>query len=357
MNTALPKIGVSFLVALIVALLAGTPAAQGQAAVIRKPAQEVIEALGRYLGRTGGRDIAEELVQLGGETAVRRIAERAVREGGDDALNALIRVTRTHGRDAIRAADNAVDIPRLLRAVDDLPEGMSGQAIRRLADGAEGRILAEAVERFGSRALRAEVRHPGIGGNLVRHFGDDGAELATRTSRDQAITISRHADDIAKLPETQRAGVLRMLREDTDRATAFIGRFVEKNPGKILFTAASTTIILANAEKVLGGGEIVIGPDGEPIFVPKPGWFERQVNSAMRPVFVVVLPIFAIGLAGWLSIKLWYYHRYQKLRHDFESKRLADVSASQVAPSNASSQSTPMTAESAVRHEPETSSG
>lgn len=316
MRNTFASVIVGMVAVTVVASLAGPSTLHGQATVIRKPAQEVIEALGRYISRTGGRELTKELAEFGGEAAVRRIAERSVREGGDDALNALVRTARSHGPDALRAADNAVNIPRMLRAVDELPEEMAGQAIRRLSAGADGRVLAETVEKFGSQALRAEIRHPGIGGNLVFHFGEDGATLASRTSRDQAITISRHADDIAKLPDTPRTGVLRMLREDTDRATSFIGRFIENNPGKVLFTAAATPVILANADKLLGGdGDMVIGPDGEPIYVPRPGLVERTVMSVVRQVLAIILPLLAIALACWLGPKLWFHYRLKKVQH------------------------------------------
>mgnify|MGYP006427081089 CR=1 FL=1 len=307
----------------------GSATAYGQGSLIRKPAQEVTEALGRYFSRTGGREITQELVEFGGEAAVRRVAERAFREGGDDALNALVRTARSHGPDALRAADNAVNIPRLLRAVDDLPEEMASQAIRRLSAGAEGRLLAETVERFGAQALRAEVRHPGIGGNLVRHLGDDGVAFASQASRQQAITISRHADDIARLPDTQRAGVLRILREDFDRGVAFMARFIENNPGKVLFTAATTTVVLANADKVLGGdgdGEIVIGPDGEPVYVPKPGLVDRIVGSAVQQILAIILPILALAGAIWLGVKIWFHYRLTKLKYQVDAIGLSSKS-------------------------------
>lgn len=298
----------------------GVATAYGQGSVIRKPAQEVIEALGRYISRTGGRELTRELAEFGGEAAVRRVTERAFREGGDDALSALVRTARSHGPDALRAADNAVNIPRLLRAVDDLPEEMASQAIRRLGAGAEGRLLAETVERFGAQALRAEVRHPGIGGNLVRHLGDDGAAFASQASRQQAITISRHADDIARLPDTQRAGVLRILREDFDRGVAFMARFIENNPGKVLFTAATTTVVLAHADKVLGGdGDIVIGPDGKPVYVPKPGLVDRTVGSAVQQILAIILPILALAGAFWLAVKLWFHYRLAKLKYQADA--------------------------------------
>jgi hypothetical protein len=295
-----------------------------QASLIRKPAQEVIEAIAEYLTKKGGRELAEELAEFGGEATVRRVAERAVREGGDDALDAFVRIAQAHGPDAVRAVDNAVNVPRLLRAVDDLPEDVAAQALRRLGAGADGRALAEVVETFGSRALRAEVRHPGIGGQLVATLGDDGATLATRVSRDQAITISRHADDIAKLPESQRAQLMKLLRENTDRMVTFMGRFIEKNPGNVLFTVAATSVVLAHADKILGGeGQIVQGPDGEPVYVPNPGMVERIVSPAVRQILTVLLPLIAIAGCIWLAIKLWFYYQFTKLKHDVAVTKLS----------------------------------
>jgi hypothetical protein len=302
------------------------PVALAQASLVRKPAQEVVEAIAKYLTKKGGRELTEELAEFGGEATVRRVAERAVREGGDDALDAFVRIAQAHGPDAVRAVDNAVNVPRLLRAVDDLPEDVAAQALRRLGAGADGRALAEVVETFGSRALHAEVRHPGIGGQLVAILGDDGATLATRVSRDQAITISRHADDIAKLPESQRAQLMKLLRENTDRMVIFMGRFIEKNPGKVLFTVAATPVVLANADKILGGeGQIVPGPDGEPVYVSKPGMVERIVSPAVRQTLAVLLPPIAVAVGIWLAIKLWFHYRLTKLKHEVAAIELSQA--------------------------------
>lgn len=307
------------------------PVAFAQASLVRKPVQEVVEAIAKYLTKKGGRELAEELAEFGGEATVRRVAERAVREGGNDVLDAFVRIAQAHGPDAVRAVDNAVNVPRLLRAVDDLPEDVAAQALRRLGAGADGRALAEVVETFGSRALHAEVRHPGIGGQLVATLGDDGATLATRVSRDQAITISRHADDIAKLPESQRTELLKLLREDPDGMANFMKRFIENNPGKTLFTVSATPIVLANAERILGGGEIVIGPDGKPAYIPKPGMLERMVSGTLerfvspiiRLILLVFLPLLAIAGGIWLAIKLWFYYQLTKRKHDVAATALS----------------------------------
>lgn len=293
-----------------------------QASLIRQPAQEVIEALGRYLSRVGGRDLSRELAELGGESAVRQIAERAVREGGDDALEGMIRLTRSHGPDAIRAMENTPSIPIILRSLDELPAEMAGPAVRRLAAGPEGRALAEVVEQFGAGALRAELRHPGVGGELVRHLGDDGVGVAARLNTSQAIQVARHSEDIARLPAQQREGILRLLHDDAERVVAWMGQFARENPGKTVITAATTTVILANAERVLGGGEIVFDDDGNPHYVAKPGLLERlggaaiaQTGVAIDQILAVILPILALGLVCWIALKLWYARRMEKLKY------------------------------------------
>jgi hypothetical protein len=228
----------------------------------------------------------------------------------------LVRNTQQHGPDAIRAANNAVDIPRLLRSLDELPEEAATRAVRRLAAGSDGRALAKTVDQFGASALRAEVRHPGIGGRLVGHLGDDGAELASKMSHEQAITFARHADDIASLPKAQRSQVLSLLQNQTDRAVSFMSRFVENNPGKVLFTAAATPVILANSDSLFGGGGMVrTGPDGEPMFVAQTGLLERLIMPVIRKPLSAILPVVALGIAVWLAVKLWFHYRLTKLKY------------------------------------------
>jgi hypothetical protein len=150
-------------------------------------------------------------------------------------------------------------------------------------------------------------------------------ELASRLSTDQAIAIGRHADEIARLPAAQRRGVMAMLRSDTERVVGFLGRFVEANPGKTLFTVATTTVILAEPDRILGGDEIVFDADGNPILVHKSGLAERTLATGgtiaqhlsdryVRPVFLALAAFAGTFSVLWMAIKLHHVHRREKLK-------------------------------------------
>lgn len=70
--------------------------------------------------------------------------------------------------------------------------------------------------------------------------------------------------------------MLALISSNADRFAVFVGRFVEKNPGKVLFTAASAPIILANSDAIFGDGEFTYGPDGQLILKPNGEPVRRQ---------------------------------------------------------------------------------
>ncbi len=90
---------------------------------------------------------------------------------------------------------------------------------------------------------------------------------------------------------------------------AFMKRFVERNPGKVLFTASGTTVILANREAIFGGGDVRFNAKGEPVFVAKPGLLERIIGHPGDQILDNYLPIGAIGLIAYIGIQLWHTHK------------------------------------------------
>lgn len=285
----------------------------------------IAKSISRYFGKEGASEGAEYLAKNGTKELLERVAATASREGGDVAVDRVAKLAADYGPEALTALDNVPSLMPVLRALDDLPASEIQKSLVRLSAGKSGRELAEAVTTYGSVALRSELKHPGVGLVLVRSLGDDGAELATRLTSDQALAVARHADEIAALTGPQRRGVLALLYADTQRMVSFLGRFVQANPGKSLFTAATTTVILAEPDRILGGDEIVFDAEGNPIVVSKPGVLGRSIDVTsgvaehvseryVRPLFFAVAAFLGLFLGMLAITKLWHTHRREQLK-------------------------------------------
>lgn len=298
-------------------------AAFGQASLVREGVETLGRAATKWFARKGVSESGEQLAKYGGRELVERVATTLVREGGEEALEKAVTLTAKYGPDVLRVIDDAPSPTTLLKALDDIPADSVGTAIARL--GADGLPLQTLVQQYGSRMLKAELSNPGVSVGLVRSLGDDGLRLATSLGGDNAIMVARYADDIAALPAGQKESVLKLLYDDTKRMVAFIGRFLEKNPGTTLFYGSATALLLANSERLLGGGEMVIDKDGNPVIVSKPGLIERIIHflihvlfdKVVKPALYVLLPIVALGGVAWTAIKL--YFTYQRERRHLES--------------------------------------
>lgn len=307
-------------IAIVLILLAGS--ANASLLPVPAVASSVAKAVIKYFGKGGAQEAGEYLSKKGGQELVERVTASAVKQGGDEAVEQVAILAGKYGPEALAALDNTPSILPIIRAVGELPEAQARLALSRLGAGAIGRELAEATVRLGSPALRSELKHPGVGLVLVRSLGDEGADLASNLGPDQAIAIGRHAEDLAKLSASQRSGVLALIRNDTDRMLAFVGRFVEANPGKTLFTAAATTVILAEPERILGGDEVAFDADGNPIVVRKGGLADRALDAGgnvaghvsthyLRPIVLTGAAVAGVLLAAWLAFKFW---QFKKLR-------------------------------------------
>lgn len=309
--------------AAIIFWICAAASVQAQGAAIREGGEQLLRAVSKYLGKPTAQAAVEELAEHGGEAAVRRVAQKALSEGGEPTLNRMVATASKYGPDAVRMFDNVPTVSPVLKSLDEIPEEVVSTALKRLAAGQPGRELAEVAEQYGGKAILVELKHPGVGTGLVRSLGDEGVRIGDSLATDQAIVLAKHADDIAKLPAAQRAGILDLLHRDATGVVGFIGRFMEKHPGKTLFAASATTIILANPERILGGDEIVLDANGVPHLVSKPGLMgrttEHAVQSVVRPLMTYVIPLAAVAFAAWLGIKLW--AAYSKAKISVERKR------------------------------------
>jgi len=306
--------------ALILCLGGLTFHTQPAQAVVPAVVSSVGKAVLKYFGKQGSEEAAEYLSRKGGKEIMERVVLTATRQGGDEAVEQVAKLTGKYGPDALAALDNAPSIMPLIRTLDELPSSQVRTALTHLAAGKPGRELAEAVAQYGGSALRMELQHPGAGLVFVRAFGDEGVELASKLTKKHRILIAGHADDIAKLPATQKAGVMGMLKGNTDEMVAFVGRFVEENPGKILFTVAATTVILAEPDRILGGDEIVFDADGNPVVMRKGGFAGRAIEAGgevashvstnyLRPVYLTVMAFVGVFVVVWGSLKYWAFRK------------------------------------------------
>lgn len=283
-------------------------------------AATVVRAITRFFGKESAEEAAQWMAKKGGQEAVERLATKASKEGGEAVVDQVAEMATKYGPTAIQGLDNAPILKPVISAIDELPAEQAGKALTRLAAGAEGRELAEAVTRYGSGAMRAELKHPGVGVRFATQLGDEGIELAEKLTTQQAIAIGRHVDDIARLPPSQRGALLTLIGEQTDRFAKFVGDFVMRNPGKTLFTAATTTVVLANRDAILGGDEIVFDAEGNPIVVSKSGIIERAGARAttevservVSPMVSMLVPMIAGIVAVYAAIKLYGVWRRQQ---------------------------------------------
>lgn len=309
---------------LFVAPIGFASVAQAASPIAMLSGSAVAKSIMRYFGREGTEEATEYLARQGGREVAERVSAAALREGGTEATEQVARLASKYGPEALAALDNTPQVGALLSALDELPESQVRAALARLSAGTAGRELAETVSRVGASALKSELKHPGVGGMLARALGDDGAELATKLTSDQAVAVARHADDLAALPTSQRTGVMALMRNDAERMASFLGRFAADNPGKTLFTAATTTIILAESERILGGDEIVFDADGNPIVVTKAGIVGRTMESGgkalghvsinyLRPLFLTAIAFVVTFATLFMILKLWHAHAREKL--------------------------------------------
>lgn len=273
-----------------------------------RPIATAAKELAETLARQGGREAAQELAEIGGETAVRELLEAAAREGGESLVERTTQYAIAHGPLAVKALRPSP--ARMLTALNDLPPQLVKPALYAAAR--QPQVITKIVTEFGEGALEVAARHPGVGTRLVTSFGDDGIRVGRALSTDEAVTLARHADDIAALAPAQRSAVLSKIAS----SPKVVLEFLEKHP-RILTTTAGVGTVLALKDQIVGTSEIVTGPDGRPVAVAKPGIIERMLTQERNPVRLglrLLVLILACALAGWALIRLWGTWRIQRLR-------------------------------------------
>jgi len=269
----------------------------GVGGVAVKGAAEIAEALAKNAGKKAA---SRELTKFGGEKALQASLEKAVKEGGEELAGKVIQYGKKHGLSAVKAIDHS---PALyVKALDGIPPNLVKGALAAVER--EPQIITQLVKTHGPDALRVAVEYRGVGVQIVSKLGDDGIRVAKHLSGEQqAITIAKHADSIAKLPAADKAKVMDKLCRSTKSSVDFL----EKHP-KTLLTAAGLAAFLASKDKLIGDEA-------------KPGWIERQGDKIMEPLKEPIknlAGIAAIVLGGiimvWGVIKIWGIYRLGRMK-------------------------------------------
>lgn len=206
---------------LVLSLLCG-----GQSAAAKKVAREIAEAFGR------------ETLEL----AEPRIA-KLVETHGDE----VGRILRKVGPPGVPAME------KFGAAGMKILAGWGDDGLRLLA--AEGDDAVAALGRYGEKAVELMIRHPGVGKDLLAHFG--GQALRARLTTESVVYMNRLADPIRI---SGRAGqIFQVIERFGDRACLFLWR----NKGT-LFLASVLTAFLADPQPYLDGvKQLVVQPVSE----------------------------------------------------------------------------------------------
>jgi hypothetical protein len=300
---------VRLLLAAALVTAAASPIRAQEATLARTAAKEVLEILSTQAEKQGVKSAAQSLAEFGGEAAVRETMEQVARETGEDGVVNVVRLSKSYGIDAVKAAKAA---PKLTANVIDRvsPEFAPG-ALRALARPEERAVLTKLDSELLPGALEAAARHPGVGAEVVDKLGVAGVRASQRFDTDAMIQLARSPDAarLAALPVAQRKGLITAMTN-----------FIEQHP-KAILGATGLGLFVAYKDDILGGkGEIVLGPDGKPMYVPATGIAERVTNRTL----VWVLPVVAAIVGLWGASKLYWSWRWSKLSHAVKTAGISE---------------------------------
>jgi hypothetical protein len=269
-----------------VALLGTCVEGLAQLSATARAASEVAEALVRRGTAEASGKAAAELAGIGGTMAIQEILESAQKEGGEALMRSVARQSSRHGvlaLTALRGAPAAV-----IRAIDNLPAELAENGLRAVAR--EPQVMSRMVSEFGEAALETAARHPGLAGPIANRLGSEGLDVARRLSTEEAIRLSRHADELARLAPAERSAFLNMMRSAPSKTLAWI----EKHP-RLLIAGSATTAVIAARREIFGDGT-------------SPGFLERA-GAALYQTFRKPLNLAAAGLTAavlaWAGLHLW----------------------------------------------------
>ena len=287
----------------------------------------LLMSIARIVTREASEEVAQQLItrlskELGGEL-VERVQARLLREGGEALVQETAELAVKYGPDVLRALDNSIDPIQVLKWIDEIPADEAVGVFARLAAGSAGRELVDLGSKAGLAVIRAEAKHPGVGIAFACKLPKEWAEATLDLSAHQAIVLGKHIDDIAMLPPHQQKQLLDLCKSNPKGFLGFLEDFVSKNPGKVLFTAGTTTVLIANSRQLFGDERLAgqENPGGFFGYLAKLGYnlFVSPVKFALYGVSAVFISYLCVLYGS--KLVFYYKDRSEKVRSRTEQIR------------------------------------
>ena len=254
--------------------------------VAQKAAQEIFELVSKKLGYEG----TEEITQKIGREGLENLLEKAAKEGGEETVEKIVQYGGSCGESALRAIRKSP--VAITRCLDDIGTNQIKNAIYTLNRNPD--LFTNIVEKYGSKALKTEMRHPGVGGKLVSVFGDDAIKMGSNLTTDQMIRFARHSDDVVKLSKKQSSALLQMLRETPEKVLDAL----ESHP-RVLKALTVLGIAVPVGCRLTEGTKEIHKPDGTEIRTSGPlhkmlGDAGKGVGNGLKWGLLMLFSVFAI---------------------------------------------------------------
>ena len=283
-----------WMLAIFFTAISGAGLSSAQVSLVVGGAKQLVE----QIGARGGKTAASELLKLGGEQAVREVLEKAAKQGGDALVEKLSRYSIEFGPTVLRAAKESP--LKFVEAFERLPAQLRVGALQEIRR--EPEMMQKLISEYGDTALSAAARHPGVGPTVLSKIGRESSDLLATQPTDQVIRVARLADGIGRAPVAERKELLLMIKRAPEKTL----NLLESNPN-VLKTAGVLTAFLVAKDQILGDSQVIIGPDGKPVVLRKPGIIEvvtEQVSDLLaKPLLIVAIAfglILVFGAMGYI---------------------------------------------------------
>lgn len=272
-------------------------------------------SLVRKVFSTGVRKGVQKSTQKGVQKGVQKGTQKGLQKGAQKGVQKGVQ------KGLGQAAQGTGLSSSVSKAVQTLPKTQQTKALQVLQRSSPA--MHKTVEKYGARALTAEMAHPGVGGKLVTSFGPESFGVLEKASTGQVIRLTRHSNKLETLTPSARSQFFSKAAQNPEKVLTTL----EKYPNVINACKALgiTGIIVAGGTKVGSQamrGEIeTIHPDGT--VTREVGPFsmnvEKITESLEKPLMV-----FGGILAAGLSLAWFMRHRPRKKNSETTSVSAPD---------------------------------